>query len=297
MARRLRTSDEPWLRLLLYGAPGSTKTRTAATAAWDERTSPVLHFDVGGNTRSVEDFAQQPDRIMIEEPKELNAFYNWLKRGQSETDRLVKDFDLRPKYRTVIVDGITGFQRGIFGTVTGQPYVEPADVPTALEWSHYGKVLRIMTNFARLFYRLPLHVIITALERSVLVGTADAGGYHAYSPLLLGQSSTEVVGEAYGVARMMHIERLVASDRKDIQRVVSARAKAEGLQDVPDLVSVADFRTTLYQIGKDQHLINTPRMVNPTITKMLDKIETNRRLIEAGENVVRDESDLEETHR
>jgi hypothetical protein len=96
---------------------------------------------------------------------------------------------------------------------------------------------------------------------------------------------------------MMHIERLVASDRKDIQRVVSARAKAEGLQDVPDLVSVADFRTTLYQIGKDQHLINTPRMVNPTITKMLDKIETNRRLIEAGENVVRDESDLEETHR
>lgn len=297
MARRLRTSDEPWLRLLLYGAPGSTKTRTAATAAWDARTSPVLHFDIGGNTRAVEDFAQQPDRVLIDEPKELNAFYNWLKRGQSKDDKIVANFELQPPYKTIIVDGITGFQRGIFGSVTGQTYVEPADIPTALEWSHYNKVLRIMTNFARLFYKLPLHVIVTALERSVLVGAADAGGYHAYSPLLLGQSSTEVVGEAYGVARMMHIERLVPSDRKDIVRAVSARAKAEGLQDVPDLVSVADFRTTLYQIGKDQHLINVPRMVNPTVGKMLDRIEANRKLVEAGENVVRDESDLEDTHR
>jgi hypothetical protein len=297
MARRLRTSDDPYLKLLLYGMPGSTKTRTAATAAWDERTSPVLHFDIGGNTRSVEDYERQPDRVLLDTPKEFNVFYNWLRRGQDKNDRLVSDFELRPPYKTLIFDGVTGFQRGIFATVTGQPLVDPGDIPVKLERQHYGQVLRVLTNFAAAVYKLPLHVIVTALERSLLIGTIDTGGYYYAGPLLLGQSSTEVAGEAYAVARMMHIERLTATDRKDIQRANNAKAKAEGLADVPDLISVADFRTTQFQFGKDQSLINVPRMVNPTVTKMLDRIEANRRAIEAGDNLVRGAEDLEDTHR
>ena len=297
MARRIRTHEDPFLRLLLYGLPGSTKTRTAATAAWDARTAPVLHFDIGGNTRSVDDYEKQPDRILIEAPKELNPFFNWLRRGQPEGDGVVKQFDLQPPYKTVIIDGITGFQRGIFASVTGNPDVAPADIPVKYERQHYGQVLRVMTNFAAHFYKLQMHVIITALERSVLVGSIDEGGYNYASPLLLGQSSTEVASEAYAVARMFHIERLTALDRKDIRRATTEKAKADGLAAVPDLISIADFRTTQFQFGKDQHLINVPRMVNPTITKMLDRMEANKRAIESGEALVRDEEQLEDSHR
>ena len=282
---------------MLYGLPGSTKTRTAATAAWDERTAPVLHFDMGGNTRSVEDYVKQPDRILLETTKELNPFYNWLRKGQPANDPLVKQFELSPPYKTVVLDGVTGYQRGVFTTVSGQTNLGPGDIPVKFERGHYGQVLRTMTNFASLMFQLEMHVIVTALERSVLVGKVDEGGYYYFSPMLLGQSSTEVSAEAYAVARMLHIERLPTLDKKDISRAVSEKAKAEGLPSVPDLISVADFRTTQYQFGKDQHLINTPRMVNPTITKMLDRMDANRKAIERGENLVGDAESLEESHR
>lgn len=289
MAKRLRPGQK-WFKAMFYGLPGATKTRTAATAAFDERTAPVLHFDIGGNTESIDDYRRQPDRVLIEAPKELNPFYNWLKDGQPTTGqwaRLISQFELRPPYKTVVIDGVTGFQRGMFRIITGETELELAAIPKKLERGHYGQVLAAMTNFSMLFFRLEMHVIVTALERQQLVGAGD-DAYMYVSPLLLGQSATEVAGDARAVARMLHIERLSPVDRKDIKRAVEAGAKSRGAAEAVELVSVADFRQTMHQYGKDQLGIRPPggRMVNPTITKMLDLMEVHLAAIEDGSGLV-----------
>jgi hypothetical protein len=256
--KRIKSENEPYIKMLLYGQPGSTKTRTAGSAALDERTSPTLMLDIGGNPISIRDYKQQPDLLRLENLADLNPVYDFLSRGQSPDHAIVKRFDLRPPYKTIIVDGVTDLQRYSFGMVTGNSKVGPGDIPAQTQIQHYGSVLAQMTTFARLFFALPMHVLITALERE---DRDDGSGQIMYRPLLLGQSAAEVSAYAYVVARMVHRGRLEARTLREMGDTISANS-----------VAVALFSPGGKYYAKDQTGRLGNYMVDPTMTAILDKV-------------------------
>jgi hypothetical protein len=165
----------------------------------------------------------------------------------------------------VIVDGITDLQRISFGLVTGNRTKGPGDVPTSIERQHYGQVLAQMTNFARLFFvNLPMHVIITALEKE---DVEAATGVTRHRPLLLGQSASEVGAYAYVVARLTHASKFEKRDLRDTTN--------SGENPTADTTSVAFFKPSSRIVAKDQIGIGVPFMFDPTMTKIMDHIERN----------------------
>lgn len=265
MAKRITPEHSSKLKLLLYGPPGSTKTRTAGTAAWDDRTAPALHLDIGGNTLTLADYRKYPDLVLVQELAEINPIYNWLLRGQNSNDAVAKSLELQPPYKTIIVDGVTDLQRSVMALASGQPKLDPGTIPNPMEIQHYNKVLRTMTNFARLFFLLDLHVIVTALERR----QQDAAENIFYGPLLQGQSAMEVAGYAYAVGRMMHVERLQAGPKRQVEDAVKKQGDARA-------ISLVKFMPSSSEMAKDQHGFGRPMFFNPTITMLLDAMEENR---------------------
>jgi hypothetical protein len=259
MAKKIDLSAEAlYLKILLYGQAGSTKTRTAGTACLDERTAPVLWLDQGGNPVSLRGYDVLPDFIGITKLSDYNPIYAWLKVGQPKESPLVKEFDLKPPYKTVVVDGLTGTQRLSFATVLGTSNIGPAEIPPGMEFKHHGQVLRQMTQFGNaFFYDLDMHVIMTALEQEKM---DDRVGGFRYGPLIWGQSAQELPGQALAVARMLQVERV---DNKTKQV----------LRDVPEeVVSIAVFKQGPNYSAKDQYGGLPTIMYNPTVTKILDAI-------------------------
>jgi hypothetical protein len=114
-----------------------------------------------------------------------------------------------------------------------------------------------MINFTSLYYKLPIHVIMTCLEKTV---TNKATGTVSYEPLLFGQSASEVPGYATIVARLMH-------------RSVVKRTQLKVIEGVDEnTVSVAFFQPGGNFLAKDQTGTLGPWMADPSIPKMLDLI-------------------------
>ena len=256
--RAFDSKKETYLKLLLYGLPGSLKTRTSATAAWDERSSPSLMLEAGGNPISLSDYEKRPDIIHMETLEDFNLPYNWLAAGQNPDDPFCKKFGLQPPYKSLIIDSITETQRMSFNTVTGSTNVGPGSFSQRVQRQHFGQVLSQMINLAKLFYALPMHVILTSLEKA---NKDEITGSITYAPLLWGQSDTEVGGYAYAVGRMCHRAALPA---KTIKIVEDA---SEG-----EITAVALFKPSGKYVAKDQYGKFGDYMVDPSIPKMLDLI-------------------------
>ncbi len=259
--------SSPYLKILLYGEYGSTKTRTAATAALDERLSPVLMLNSGGNPIAIRDYEKQPDILTLDDLKEYNIPYEWLAGGQDPDHPFCDKFDLNPPYKTVIVDSVTEVQRMSFSFVTGNTRIGPGDIPQSVEIQHFNKTLGQMVTFARLYYGLPMNVIMTSLEK---YDKDEVTGAVMHRPLIWGQASSEIGGYAYIVARLVHRARI---DNK-LRMRADQQAKVGIAEDPIDseTVSVALFEPTGKYVAKDQYGVLGPYMVNPTMTKILDAI-------------------------
>jgi hypothetical protein len=257
MARRVTIPDYPYLRLLFYGKPGSTKTRTAASASLDERTAPVLMLNAAGNPLSIRDYDPAPTIIDLEELADVNAPYDWIRGGQKENHPFCKKFELEPPYKTLIVDQLTDLQRMSFAHVTGSKNIGPGDYPQRVQRQHFGSVLSQMVNFAKLYFSLPIHVIMTALEKTTV---NDMTGAVTYSPLLWGQSDTEVPGYSYVVARLVHRSQV----SKNVLKIVEDADK--------NTVSVAFFIPGGTFYAKDQYGALGTYMADPSIARMVDLI-------------------------
>lgn len=269
MAKRLVQKDleHPYLKLLLYGQPGSTKTRTSATAAWDERTAPALMLEQAGNPQSIREYELQPDIIHIDTLKEYNPFYEWLSSGQDPKSPIVAKFDLRPPYKTLIIDGITEVQRYSFKTVMGQTATPPGDIPKTAERQHFNAVLGQMINYASSFFALNMHVIVTSLERE---DKDESTGVISYKPLLWGQAAGEVGGYALAVARLVHRAKL--DSRTEIEIKEAARLGIVEDAIGANTVSVALFRPSGKYAAKNQYGGGMHYMVDPTIPKIMDAV-------------------------
>jgi hypothetical protein len=261
MAKRTDPRDTPYLRALFYGIPGSTKTRTAGTACLDPRSAPVLWLDAAGNPISIRTFEPAPHIIKIEELKDLNDPYTWIKMGQPKDHPFCKQFNLTPPYKTLVVDQLSDVQRISYELVTGNQGGGPGDIPKPHELRHFLAILGQMVKFVKLYFDLPIHVIMTALEKSE---RDDITGMTRSAPLLWGQSDTEVPGYAYLVARLVH--RAAASPA--VLKVVEDSAGG----DAGKITSVALFLPSGKYVAKDQYGALGPYMSDPTITKMLDLI-------------------------
>jgi hypothetical protein len=254
--------ENPYLKLMLYGAAGSTKTRTSATAAWDARTAPVLMIEMAGNPIALRDYDVCPDIVTAEVLEDFNPLYKWLSEGQPKDAPIVNTLDLHPPYKTVIVDGLTEVQRSAFGIVVGSKNIPPGSIPPVAQIQHFNSTLGMMVNFAKLFIKLPMHVIITSLEAEK---EDKATGNLYYRPLLWGQAAGEVNGYCFMVARL-------------VQRV-RMDAKTLAIMDGPvnkEVVSVAILKPTGNLYAKDQYGTGLDYLVDPTIGAIMDKIERNK---------------------
>jgi hypothetical protein len=263
MARRITRKylKSPYARVMLYGQPGSGKTRTVGTASLDERSAPCLMLSSAGNPESISDYDPLPDIIEIEALKEYNPIYEWLAAGQDPNSPVVKEMDLRPPYKSLVVDGITETQRMSFQVVVGTTMTGPGSIPPTAEIQHFNKVLGQMVNFARLFFSLPMHVFITSLERE---DRDQMTGAITYKPLLWGQSAGEVPGYALSVGRMVHRAKM---DSK-MKKAMSVAEDPVG----ENVTSVAFFLPSGKFQAKDQTGTLGDWMQNPTVAKMLDLI-------------------------
>jgi hypothetical protein len=250
--------DNPFLRIMFYGKPGSTKTRTVGTAAFDERTSPALMLSAGGNPLAIRDYDPQPVILEMETLGDFNDPYEWLSEGQPTKHKLGKllertDGEL---FKSVLVDGLTEVQRLSFEGQKGK--VGPGSFPAKVERQHFYNTLNQMVNFARLYFALPIHVFMTSLEKENVDGV---GGGIQRAPLLWGQSDTEVGAYAYVVGRLVH-------------RAVLEKGLLMKMEEVTDeeITSVALFKPTGKYVAKDQYFRLGNYMVDPNVPDMLDLI-------------------------
>jgi hypothetical protein len=264
MARLFKWDEDLYLKLLLYGLPGSTKTRTSYTAEWDERTAPALVWECGGNPESFRSEKIRPKVVHVDELKEFNAVYEWLSSGQPKTTSFVEKYGLTPPYKTVIFDGITEVQRYSMDVVTGNIKHEPGSIQAGMDRQKFGQVLAQMTMWAKLFLGLPMHVIITAQEREQ---KDEQLGSITYSPLVWGQSSTEICGYALAVGRLMHRARLSSGALPGSDKLAIAEDPTAGKS-----TAVAFFQPSGKYVAKDQYGVLGPFMTDPSIPKMLDLI-------------------------
>src|SRR5215831_4764622 len=91
-----------WLNFLIYGEPGAGKTYLLGTADDDERTRPVLIFDVEGGTTTIRK-RQNVDIVPVRTMKELEQKYNDLYHS------IKRDKDGVPSlyYKTVGIDSLS----------------------------------------------------------------------------------------------------------------------------------------------------------------------------------------------
>lgn len=253
---RRTTPNTALLRILLTGRSGSTKTRTAYSATFDPRLQPVLAIDAGGQPRSINDYRPTPDIITVESIADVSTVYNWLKRGQSSKDPLAIELELKPPYKTLIVDGFTEIQRLVIAGITGDAMKGAPDV--SKERSMYNTILAQTMAIAQAFYGLPMHVIGTVLEGERQEGE---GGPIAYRHLLVGQSRDQLSSYAEIVGRLVHVDRLTGSLKKALEADISS-----------DTVSVAVFKSNARNEAKDQTGQLGDVLIDPTIGKILDLV-------------------------
>lgn len=250
------TPNTAFLRILLEGRAGSTKTRTAYSATLDERLQPVLAIDAGGQPRSIADYRPEPTILSVESVADLTTIYNWLRKRQPASDPLVKELGLTPPYKTLVIDGFTEIQRLVIAGITGDPMKGAPDV--SKERAMYNTILAQTMGIAQAYYALPMHVIGTVLEGERQEGE---GGPTFYRPLMVGQSREQLASYAEIVGRMMHVDRVTGPLKKALEEELTANT-----------VSIAVFKSNPRHDAKDQTGRLDDVVVDPTIGKLLDLV-------------------------
>jgi len=249
-----------YLRLLLYGKPGSTKTRTSYSAALCDELYPTLVLESGGNPESTYDYERLPWIITLDKLEDMNAPYDWINTGCSPDHKFAKAFGFTEAPKCVIIDGITDVQRLSFGKLTGNMNIGPGDFGSSVTQRHFGTVLEQMTRMSKLFFKLPIHVIVTALEKNA---SDTSGNLVRVAPLIWGQSETEVSGYALAVGHLTHgsaVSGRVKSYLKSTKQVL-------GEDD-----SVVKWSPDGVMQAKDQYGRLGKFMVSPTMRKIYDHI-------------------------
>ncbi len=249
-------SNATKLRLFVYGDPGAGKTTFLGTSAFDARSSPVLWLDAGGNPESIRRNEKLPSILHLESIADFSIIYDWLSKGQQEDHKFTSElarFNLLPAepFKMLVIDGFTEVQRILMNEILGTHKKLPGASLGQMEIQQWGSVLRSMVHIISLFYKLPLHVAVTALES---VHHESMSGRPVFGPMFQGQSRSEVPSFALAFGRLMRASKIPKDSRpKDAYNVLY-------------FDEVGKFK------AKEQYGGIPPSMPSPTISQLLDVI-------------------------
>lgn len=208
-----------YLRVLIFGEPGTGKTWFGASGCLDPETSPVLFVEYRAQIASIRSNleytkAMSDGRLIIlqlEKYTELNYIITWLTRGRgsvSALDEMMQTAghadDVMP--RTIVIDSLTELQRSEVMRRAGNApnkFLSDVEAPQIQDW---GSLLNQFTLLAHMFYELPYHVIFSGLE-TVDFGKAVIGEQPqivAYRVAMQGQAKRQF--PAYAMT-LMRLER------------------------------------------------------------------------------------------
>ena len=249
-------SNATKLRLFIYGDPGSGKTTFLGTSAFDEQCAPVLWLDAGGNPESIRRNEKLPSILQIESIVDFSIIYDWLSKDQPKDHKFASElarFDLLPDepFKMLVIDGFTEVQRILMNEILGTHKKLPGASLGQMEIQQWGAVLRSMVHIISLFYKLPMHVAVTALES---VHYESMSGRSVFGPMFQGQSRNEVPSFALAFGRLMRVNKIPKDGRpKDAYNVLF-------------FDEVGKFK------AKEQYGDIPASMPDPTMSQLLDVI-------------------------
>ena len=161
-----------YLRLCVYGEPGTGKTWFGASGALDPLTAPVWFVDYRSQIQSLRSNpkfmeAIEDKRLVIttlEDYGDLDYVYTYLFRGPGSVPILDKVFGEENFPKTLVIDSTTELQRSEVMLKAGNPvdkFIRNVERP---EIQHWGSLLNQFTLLAHLYYDLPMHVVFQGLE-------------------------------------------------------------------------------------------------------------------------------------
>lgn len=263
---RLPDMDSSLVKALLYGPPGSGKTRLGASATFVQDMYPVLMLESAGNPVSIRKYDPLPTILTMDSMKDYNAPYDFLSKGQPDDHpfkKMLLDAGVelpKEKFRTVFVDGMTEVQRFAFRVVIPGRDSAVGDLPASTEIQHFNSVLSMMTNWAYKFIKLDMHVILSSLEAE----KQDKSGGIFRRPLLWGQSQGEISSYVYMVMRLSQTENMDARTKAVV---------ANEIDEIKRSTSVGFVRASSSFYAKEQYGMRDEDgemkyMFNPTMEKI-----------------------------
>ncbi len=258
---KVREPEAIFLKMFVYGDPGTGKTWLIDSANDDPRSAPVLHLECSGNPIAI---VRRPNRfvVSVENLKDFSGWYTFLhtRKVPKDIESILKHWKERdgevPTFKTVAIDQLTDLQARQMDIVTENVRKGIGEIPTGATRQNYQAILGLMTKFARMYYDLPMHVVMTAWERIKYEGDPPrATGYRAS---LVGQSEHVVPGFSEIVTRLTTVDSLTSIQKN--------RMKVKDGYNLALFSGLGAMARTLWPAMGDH-------MIDPTFTTLLDAAE------------------------
>lgn len=160
-----------YLKMMVYGDPGTGKTHFAGTIP------NCLILDMEGGVTTLQGMNSQADVLRIEKWTDLLEVFQFLKGEHS--------------YKTVVLDHLTEAQRLLMRYVIEQAAPnrkrETKDLPSQQDWGHN---LELILRLARAFRDLPMNVLLIAWKQEQ---KDEIDGSITVKPALKGKTTAEEI--------------------------------------------------------------------------------------------------------
>lgn len=163
------------LKMLVYSDQDVGRTVLAGSISKVPKIGDVLFCDVGANPTSLADFGYDGENLV---PTKVESY--------ADLDKILDYVEANPDaFGAVIIDCATKLQEFIVADCLDAANKKEPDLKV------WNAVVAKMRNLFKRIGSLPVHVVVTALEKEV---KDDDTGISTYAPNLVGRFSKEVMG-------------------------------------------------------------------------------------------------------